>query len=70
MQWLKSLCVDCKRKKESLEIAEKSANLDPSERPSRDDIIGMLNETETTIRKVLGVVDEPINHPRSSLYEV
>ncbi|KAG2556763.1 serine/threonine-protein kinase Nek11-like isoform X1 [Panicum virgatum] len=68
-QWLKSLCVDCKRKKESLEIAEKSANPDPSKRPSRDDIIGMLNETETTIRKVLGVVDEPINHPRSSLYE-
>jgi serine/threonine protein kinase len=68
-QWLKSLCVECKRKKESLEIAEKSANPDPSKRPSRDEIIHMLNETETTIRKVLAVVNEPINQPRSSLYQ-
>ncbi|PUZ44219.1 hypothetical protein GQ55_8G072200 [Panicum hallii var. hallii] len=68
-QWLKSLCVECKRKKESLEIAEKSANPDPSKRPSRDEVIHMLNETETTIRKVLAVVNEPINQPRSSLYQ-
>jgi len=70
LQWLKSQCVDCRQRKRCLQIAEKCADSDLSERPTVEKIFHMLNETQTTTQRIPSTVNEPRNDPRSSLYQV
>ena len=70
MQWLESLCVECKKMKRCLEISEKCANSDPSKIPTVGEITLTLNQTATTIQRVPPVVTDPRNDLTSSLYKV
>jgi serine/threonine protein kinase len=69
-KWLKSQCVDCRQRKRCLQIAEKCADSDLSERSAVEEIFHMLNETQTTTQRIPTAVNEPRNDPRSSVYQV
>ena len=70
MQWQENIDVDCSQKKICIELAQICIDSNPHNRPTIDEIIQKLNETETMILKDPTVIREPRNDPESSLYQV
>uniref|UniRef100_A0A0A8Y1I8 Protein kinase domain-containing protein n=1 Tax=Arundo donax TaxID=35708 RepID=A0A0A8Y1I8_ARUDO len=68
--WQEIMNVDCPQMKRCIELAQICVDSDPHKRPSMDDIIRTLNETETMIQKDLPIIREPRNDPESSVYQV
>ncbi|KAF8654360.1 hypothetical protein HU200_061540 [Digitaria exilis] len=68
--WQENIDADCSQKKICIELAQICIDSNPHNRPTIDEIIQKLNETETMILKGPTVIREPRNDPESSLYQV